>query len=179
MNTPEPHLEHTLDSPVGPVRVVATARGLRAVLWPGDLGERVQLPDTLDQDDSVTTPSPDDGREVAARHLRTALRQLDDYFAGRRRRFDLPLDLRGTDFQRLVWTELIDVGFGETVSYHALAQRIGRPTASRAVGTAVGRNPVSIVVGCHRVIGADGSLTGFAGGLTAKTWLLRHEGATL
>jgi methylated-DNA-[protein]-cysteine S-methyltransferase len=109
--------------------------------------------------------------------LAAALRQLDEYFAGGRRAFDLPLRLEGTAFQQRVWRELCEIPYGETWSYGQLAQRIGNPTGSRAVGLANGRNPVSILVPCHRVIGADGSLTGYGGGLERKRWLLAHEGA--
>ena len=105
-----------------------------------------------------------------------AKQQLDDYFAGRRTRFDLPLDLQGgTPFQQTVWLALLGIPAGQRTSYAALSQRIGKPAAVRAVGAAVGRNPVSIVVPCHRVVGADGSLTGYAGGLDRKTALLRLE----
>jgi methylated-DNA-[protein]-cysteine S-methyltransferase len=109
--------------------------------------------------------------------LAMAARQLGDYFAGRRHRFDLPLDLgRGTPFQQSVWQALLAIPRGERISYGLLSQRIGRPAAVRAVGAAVGRNPVSIVVPCHRVLGADGSLTGYAGGIERKTALLQLEG---
>jgi len=105
-----------------------------------------------------------------------AIRQLRDYFQGTRREFDLPLRLQGTAFQRRVWDALTEIPYGATWSYGELAQRIDNPKASRAVGLANGRNPISIVVPCHRVIGADGSLTGYGGGLERKRWLLAHEG---
>jgi methylated-DNA-[protein]-cysteine S-methyltransferase len=108
--------------------------------------------------------------------LPQAARQLDEYFTGRRREFDLPLRLDGTDFQRRVWNVLLEIPYGATWSYGDLARRIGNPKASRAVGLANGRNPLSILVPCHRVIGADGSLTGYGGGLQRKRWLLAHEG---
>ena len=104
-----------------------------------------------------------------------AFRQLDAYFAGALTRFDLPVRFAGTAFQKRVWTALCDIAFGETTSYGALAARIGRPSASRAVGAANGANPLPIVVPCHRVIGADGSLTGFGGGVEIKRFLLAHE----
>jgi O-6-methylguanine DNA methyltransferase len=110
-----------------------------------------------------------------ARPLRAAAEQLDQYFAGARRRFDLPLDLPGTPFQQRVWQALSEIPFGETLSYGQLAARIGKPGAARAVGLANNRNPISIIVPCHRVIGADGSLTGYGGGLDRKRWLLAHE----
>jgi methylated-DNA-[protein]-cysteine S-methyltransferase len=110
--------------------------------------------------------------------LQQAIAQLREYFAGERLRFELPLDLHhGTSFQQSVWRALLAIPAGGTTSYAALSSSIGRPAAVRAVGAAVGRNPVSIVVPCHRVVGADGSLTGYAGGLDRKTALLRLEGA--
>ena len=107
--------------------------------------------------------------------LREARAQLDAYFTGRLTVFELPLQLEGTEFQRRVWAALCGIPYGETVSYRELAGRIGQPKAVRAVGLANGRNPVSIVVPCHRVIGADGTLTGYGGGLPRKRWLLDHE----
>jgi methylated-DNA-[protein]-cysteine S-methyltransferase len=103
--------------------------------------------------------------------------QLDEYFAGRRRTFDVPILPEGTEFQRRVWAVLCEIPYGATTSYGAMAKRLGQPTASRAVGAANGRNPVSIIVPCHRAIGADGSLTGYAGGLERKQALLLLEGA--
>lgn len=108
--------------------------------------------------------------------LPAATRQLAEYFAGQRRHFDLPLALRGTAFQERVWQALTEIPYGATWSYGRLAERIGNPRAVRAVGLANGRNPISILVPCHRVIGADGSLTGYGGGLERKQWLLAHEG---
>ncbi|GAC1501327.1 MAG: methylated-DNA--[protein]-cysteine S-methyltransferase [Steroidobacteraceae bacterium] len=108
--------------------------------------------------------------------LAAAVQQLNEYFAGARRGFDLPLRFDGTAFQRRVWEELRKIPYGETWSYGQLARRIGNPGASRAVGLANGRNPISILAPCHRVIGADGSLTGYGGGLDRKRWLLAHEG---
>jgi len=108
--------------------------------------------------------------------LPLAARQLAEYFAGRRRDFDLPLRLEGTDFQRRVWQALQEIPYGATWSYGEQAKRIGNPNASRAVGLANGRNPISILVPCHRVIGANGSLTGYGGGVERKRWLLAHEG---
>ena len=104
-------------------------------------------------------------------------RQLDEYFAGQRRTFDLPLDPAGTPFQQAVWLQLRTIPLGTTTTYGDIAARVGRPAASRAVGAAIGRNPIAIVVPCHRVVGASGSLTGFAGGLERKTALLTLEGA--
>jgi methylated-DNA-[protein]-cysteine S-methyltransferase len=108
--------------------------------------------------------------------LPAAARQLKEYFAGKRREFDLPLRMEGTEFQQRVWRELTKIPFGETRSYGQLAKHLNNPNGSRAVGLANGRNPIAIIVPCHRVIGADGSLTGFGGGLDRKEWLLTHEG---
>jgi methylated-DNA-[protein]-cysteine S-methyltransferase len=114
--------------------------------------------------------------DISVGPLGSAVRQLEEYFAGTRREFDLPLRSQGTPFQTRVWRELVEIPYGQTWSYGELAQRIDKPSASRAVGLANGRNPISIVVPCHRVIGADGSLTGYGGGLERKRWLLAHEG---
>lgn len=107
--------------------------------------------------------------------LTEAARQLTEYFAGERETFDLPLRPEGTDFQQRVWRALCDIPYGRTWSYGELARHIGRPGASRAVGLANGRNPISIVIPCHRVIGASGSMTGYGGGIERKQWLLAHE----
>jgi methylated-DNA-[protein]-cysteine S-methyltransferase len=149
-------------SPVGELTLVASERGLVAILWENDDPGRVRLAALAEQSDHPV--------------LIEAQVQLADYFAGRRRSFDLPLDFQGTDFQKQVWAALLAIPFGETRSYGDLARAVGRPTAFRAVGAANGRNPISIVAPCHRVIGANGALTGFAGGLEAKRYLLRHEG---
>jgi methylated-DNA-[protein]-cysteine S-methyltransferase len=109
--------------------------------------------------------------------LKEAATQLEEYFAAERTGFDLRMELDGTPFQREVWAELTRIPYGETISYGELARRLGQPAAVRAVGLANGRNPIAIVVPCHRVIGADGSLTGYGGGLERKAWLLDHEAA--
>lgn len=153
--------ECIMASPVGELTLVASEQGLRAVLWAEERAGRVPLPERRD--------------DPAHAVLAEAVRQLTAYFAGERRVFDLPLDPVGTDFQKSVWIGLNAIPYGETRSYAALAAAIGRPGASRAVGAANGRNPLSIVTPCHRVIGADGTLTGFAGGLAVKRWLLAHE----
>ncbi|MBV9840334.1 MAG: methylated-DNA--[protein]-cysteine S-methyltransferase [Sphingomonadaceae bacterium] len=154
-----------ISSPVGALTLVASEQGLAAILWEGDDPDRVKL----------------QPRAEAAEHpvLIAAEQQLSDYFAGRRRSFDLPLDFRGTEFQRRVWAELLEIPFGETRSYGAIARAIGRPGASRAVGAANGRNPISIVAPCHRVVGSTGALTGFAGGLKTKAYLLGLEGSVI
>ena len=118
-------------------------------------------------------PDPSWRRDDAA--LARFCDQLHAYFAGELRRFELPLAPRGTEFQQRVWQALTELAFGETVSYGELARRVGQPGASRAVGSANNRNPIAIVVPCHRVVGADGRLVGFGGGLPRKQWLLRHE----
>lgn len=157
-------LVHTdIDSPVGTLRLVASNAGLVAILWPDDRPGRVPL-----------GPTTEDAAHPVL--VRTAA-QVTDYFAGKRRAFDVPLDFRGTDFQRSVWQALLTIPYGETRSYAQIAHQIGRPSASRAVGAANGRNPVSIIAPCHRVIGTGGALTGFAGGLEAKRMLLDLEAA--
>jgi len=149
-------------SPVGDLTLVASERGLVAILWENDDPERVRLAALVEQGDHPV--------------LIEAQAQLADYFTGKRRSFDLQLDFQGTDFQKQVWAALLAIPFGETRSYGEIARAIGKPTAFRAVGAANGRNPISIVAPCHRVIGTNGALTGFAGGLEAKWHLLRHEG---
>ncbi len=121
-------------------------------------------------------PQDDWRRDDAA--FAAAREQMASYFAGELRRFDLPLAPAGTAFQRKVWQALLDIPFGQTESYGALARRIDAPKASRAVGLANGRNPIAIIVPCHRVIGANGNLTGYGGGIERKRWLLTHEGYT-
>ena len=150
-----------LESPVGRLKLVATDRGLAAILWENDDLQRVRLGHLTE-----------DGTHPV---LRQAEAQLNEYFAGKRRSFSVPLDAEGTPFQRKVWQALAEIPFGEIRSYGQLAREIGHANASRAVGAANGRNPLSILVPCHRVIGASGKLTGFAGGLAVKEFLLRLE----
>jgi len=150
-------------SPVGTLKLVASYGGLAAILWENDDPGRVRLGAMREQPDHPV--------------LVETVRQLDDYFAGKRTRFDLPLDFHGTDFQKSVWAALLTIPFGETRSYAEIARQLGRPTAFRAVGAANGKNPISIVAPCHRVIGTNGALTGFAGGLEGKAFLLDLEGA--
>lgn len=114
-------------------------------------------------------------RDAQHPHLLNAVRQLDEYFAGRRKEFDIALDLNGSAFQQSVWGALRELPFGSTSSYRAIAQRIANPAAIRAAGTAIGRNPVSIIVPCHRVLGASGALSGYAGGIEHKRYLLALE----
>jgi len=152
---------HEIDSPVGRLLLAGDGESLIQVRFQS--GPRPQPP----QADWVADAAP----------FRAAIEQLGEYFDGRRRRFDLPLAPRGTEFQRRVWRALAEIPYGKTISYGELAHRIGNPSASRAVGLANGANPLPIVVPCHRVIGANGSLTGFGGGLPIKRKLLALEGA--
>jgi methylated-DNA-[protein]-cysteine S-methyltransferase len=163
MTTPKRYVHKLMKSPVGQLTLVASDEGLAGVLWPSERPGRVRLP--IERED--------------ARHpvLVQAERQLGEYFAGRRRTFSLKLDPVGTPFQQKVWQALLTIPFGETRSYAQIAKQMGRPTAARAVGAANGRNPVSIVTPCHRVVGSTGTLTGFAGGFEAKARLLALEAA--
>jgi methylated-DNA-[protein]-cysteine S-methyltransferase len=149
------------DSPLGPLTLVAAGGKLAGLYM------NVRAPDSVD---AAGVASGADAGVLAE-----AARQLAEYFDGERTAFDLPLALAGTAFQQRVWDALRGIGYGETVSYGQLADRIGQPTAARAVGLANGRNPVSIIVPCHRVVGADGSLTGYGGGLDNKHRLLELE----
>ena len=151
----------TLASSVGTLTLVASDTGLAAVLWENDRPGRVVLGPLTETSDHPI--------------LDQASRELTAYFAGTRRDFTVPLAPNGTAFQQSVWTALRTIPHGETRSYAAIARSIDRPTATRAVGAANGRNPISIIIPCHRVIGTSGALTGFAGGLEAKRWLLMHE----
>ncbi len=153
----------TMKSPVGELKLVATNDGLAAILWEKDRPGRV----------SLNIVAQDDNHPV----LLETERQLNAYFAGKRKAFDLKLDFAGTDFQKKVWHALLTIPFGETRSYTQIAQQIGSPKAVRAVGAENWRNPISIIAPCHRVLGATGELTGFAGGLDAKALLLNLEGA--
>jgi methylated-DNA-[protein]-cysteine S-methyltransferase len=152
-----------MESPVGRLKLVATDEGLAGILWENERPRRVRL----------NLQAEDNGHAV----LIEAERQLNEYFSGRRKAFALTLDLAGTAFQRKVWNALLTIPFGETRSYAQIARQIGNPKAVRAVGAANGRNPLSIVAPCHRVIGSTGQLTGFAAGLDAKAFLLALEGA--
>jgi len=151
----------TVKSPAGKLKLVANDRGLAAILWENDNPKRVRLRPLAENQ----------GHPV----LLETERQLNEYFAGKRARFSVKFDFKGTGFQREVWQALATIPFGKTLSYGEIARRIGRPKAARAVGAAIGRNPISIMVPCHRVIGSNGNLTGFAGGLETKACLLRME----
>ncbi len=146
-----------IESPLGQLTLVASDDALVAVEFPGR--------------------APRGARGAGHPVLERAREQLGEYFQGRRTAFDLPLAPPGTPFQRAVWKELCAIPFGQTLSYGELARRVGRPGAARAVGAANGQNPIAIIVPCHRVIGADGSLTGYGGGVERKRWLLAHERA--
>ena len=151
----------TMKSPVGRLKLVASKHGLAAILWENDDPKRVRL-----------APLVEDKNHPV---LLEAENQLNDYFAGKLKKFSLQFDFAGTEFQKKVWRALAAIPFGETRSYGEIAKQIRRPKAVRAVGAANGRNPISIMVPCHRVIGSNGKLTGFAGGLEIKAFLLKTE----
>lgn len=153
----------TMDSPVGELRLIAGDRGLRAVLWGTEDAARIA---------SIGEAEMSEGRIAV---LDQAVAQLEEYFAGTRREFNLRLDPGGTPFQQSAWMVLRSIPYGRTMTYGEQARRLGDPNKARAVGAANGKNPLSIVVPCHRVIGSSGHLTGFGGGLEAKSWLLDHE----
>ena len=150
-----------MKSPVGELKLIASDKGVAAILWENDNPKRVRI-----------GPLREDNRHPV---LLEAERQLEDYFAGKRKTFSLTLDSAGTEFQKKVWAALLTIPFGETRSYGQIARQIGHPKAVRAVGAANGKNPLSIIAPCHRVIGSNGRLTGFAGGLKVKARLLGLE----
>jgi methylated-DNA-[protein]-cysteine S-methyltransferase len=150
-----------MDSPVGKLKLVGSDDGVAAILWDSERPRRVPW----------NTAAEDGNHPV----LVEAERQLNEYFGGRRKAFALKLDFDGTSFQQRVWRALLTIPFGETRSYGEIARQIGNPAATRAVGAANGRNPISVVAPCHRVIGSTGKLTGFGGGLDAKAYLLTLE----
>jgi methylated-DNA-[protein]-cysteine S-methyltransferase len=152
-----------IGSPVGALKLVGHDAGLAAILWEHDSPNRVRL--------GALTEDPDSSLLAAAE------RQLTEYFQGERKNFDVPLDFAGTPFQVRVWQALLTIPYGEIRSYSDIARQIGDPAAMRAVGAANGRNPISIMAPCHRVVGASGALVGFAGGLVAKRTLLDLEAA--
>lgn len=156
------YVSKVIGSPVGPLTLVASSEGLAAILWKDDNPRRVRL-------GKVTQ---DEGNAI----LLETQRQLGEYFAGQRQVFTVELDFAGTEFQRRVWMALLTIPYGETRSYGEIARQIGSPAAVRAVGAANGRNPISIIAPCHRVVGSTGKLTGFAGGLQTKAQLLALEG---
>lgn len=150
-----------IETPVGKLKLVASDHGLVAVLWENDRPSRVRLSELVENDEHPVLVQTE--------------RQLREYFSGKRKAFSVALDMRGTRFQKDVWEALLAIPFGETKSYGLLAKQLGNPRATRAVGAANGRNPISIIVPCHRVIGSSGKLTGFAGGLDVKAHLLSLE----
>ena len=152
-----------IESPLGPLRVQGDGEFVTGLFMPQHKG----------------CPGPDPLWRRADAPFAAVRKQLAEYFAGRRQHFDVLIRLAGTPFQQRVWQELVRIPFGTTITYAQLAQRIDKPNASRAVGHANGRNPISIIVPCHRVVGSTGALTGFAGGLHTKAWLLDHERLTL
>jgi methylated-DNA-[protein]-cysteine S-methyltransferase len=155
------YVSKVIGSPVGPLKLVASSEGLAAILWKDDSPRRVRLGAAVeDETNSI---------------LLEAERQLREYFAGERKAFTVKLDFAGTDFQRRVWAALLTIPHGQTRSYGEIARQIGSPAAVRAVGAANGRNPISIIAPCHRVLGSRGELTGFAGGLDVKARLLALE----
>jgi methylated-DNA-[protein]-cysteine S-methyltransferase len=151
----------TVSSPIGPLTLARRGDALTAVRMEEQRHQSGVEPGWLPADD----------------RFGDVIDQLSAYFDGDRTTFDLPTKLDGTEFQRAVWAALCEIPFGETVSYAELARRVGRPDAMRAVGQANGRNPLAVVVPCHRVVAADGTLGGYGGGLARKRWLLDHEGA--
>jgi methylated-DNA-[protein]-cysteine S-methyltransferase len=151
-----------IESPLGRLTLARTRKGLAGVWFDGQKHEPAPLDCPERPDDPL---------------LQEAARQLAEYWCGRRRHFELPLDAQGTPFQRGVWQALLGIDAGQTTTYGAVARAVGSPRAVRAVGAAIGRNPLSIVVPCHRVIGGDGSMTGYAGGLPRKAALLQLESA--
>ncbi|MBV1932894.1 MAG: methylated-DNA--[protein]-cysteine S-methyltransferase [Porticoccaceae bacterium] len=146
-----------MDSPIGKLTILADNKGITEIRFPNKTG--------------LLTSQADSSN----RFIKQAIEQLDAYFNGRLKTFDLPLSLKGTDFQQGVWAQLQKIAYGATASYRDVAVAIGNPKASRAVGMANNKNRIPIVIPCHRIIGSDGSLTGFAGGLDTKRWLLNHE----
>lgn len=145
-------------SPLGLLKISASQKGITEI-------------DFIDKDKSLPQ-----NQRVSNYYLKTCIAQLEEYFKGERKKFDLRFDLRGTDFQKKVWNELKRIPFGKTVAYLEIAQKINNSKAVRAVGQAIGKNPVAIIIPCHRVIGSNGKLTGYAGGMWRKEWLLKHEG---
>ena len=150
-----------MDSPVGALKLVAHDHALVAVMWDNEDHKRVRLAELI--------------KNIQHPMLLKVKQQLEQYFAGQRQQFDLPLDFQGTDFQQQVWRALLTIPYGETRSYKDIALQIGNEKAVRAVGAANGRNPISIIAPCHRVIGSGGALVGFAGGLDKKQILLSLE----
>jgi methylated-DNA-[protein]-cysteine S-methyltransferase len=155
------HFYKTTKTPVGNLKLVASNNGLAAILWENDNLKRFSFAKLEENKTNLI--------------LLKWEKQLREYFAGKRKSFDVDLDFTGSDFQKKVWQVLLTIPFGETRSYTQIATQIGNPKASRAVGTAIGKNPIAIIAPCHRVIGSSGELTGFSGGLEVKAFLLELE----
>lgn len=168
-----------LASPIGPLFLAATVNGLRALEFDARLpGQQTIRPNPRDlREEELREENRQYKFEESARPMQTYVLELQEYFTGQRREFTFPLDLRGTDFQLACWRALLAIPYGETRSYAGIARAVGKPNAFRAVGMANNRNPIAIVVPCHRVIGSDGSLCGYGGGLDVKRKLLELEGA--
>ena len=156
------YFRSTVKAPFGTLTVVASERGVRYCMFDNE-----SHPKQLDGLNII-----DDASHIS---IANAVKQVKEYLAGTRLEFDLPLDLHGTEFQQQAWRSLAQVPYGKTWSYAQQAASIGRPAATRAIGAANGRNPVAVILPCHRIIGANGALTGFGGGLPVKQWLLEHE----
>ncbi len=154
-------VQYKISSPIGPLYLVASAKGLQGIYWSKQTVKLLK---------SFGRARPQE------KILQDASVQLTEYFAGRRKSFDIPFDLQGTPFQRKVWQELSRIPFGQTLSYKDVAQRINHPKAMRAVGSANGKNPLCVIIPCHRVVAADGSIGGYAGGIAVKRRLLGWEG---
>lgn len=165
MNTHN-HLQFEMPSPIGKLFLIASDKGLCEISWTKVKG-------------IVTTTKPKSPSTPSEKFLAQAQKELNEYFSGKRKKFNVPLDVQGTDFQKKVWNQLSQIPYGETRSYKDVASKIKNPQAMRAVGTANGCNPVSIIVPCHRVIAADGTLGGYEGGLDRKKKLLALEGLIL
>ena len=155
------------DSPIGPILLAGTQQGIQHITFSSEMSSEMSS--------EKHSKHPEASWQHSAKPFSKACKQLDEYFAGTRKTFSLKLAPEGTDFQQQVWQQLLDIPFGDTCSYGDIAARLDNPNACRAVGAANGANPLPIVVPCHRVIGANGKLTGFTGGLAIKDWLLAHE----
>lgn len=164
---PQDAAQHAMDTPIGVLHIVATPQGVVQLDFVSARRGHAK---------NGKSNSTSAARQARA-HIATAIRQIREYFSGRRTDFDLPLDLHGTPNQQMVWQGLLEIPFGKTLSYGELAGRLGSPRAARAVGAACGRNPVPVIVPCHRVIGSTGGLHGYGGGLWRKKLLLELEGA--
>lgn len=144
-----------MQSPIGVIEIVGNSEGVSSILFKDDVSLAIS--------------------ETIPRELNDVVTQLQEYFEGKRSTFNVKISPKGTDFQKRVWNELLNIPFGKTLNYQQIANKLGDPKVIRAAASANGKNPISIIIPCHRVIGSDGSLTGYAGGLHRKKWLLEHE----